>query len=61
MHVHRVIESKNKDYSVGDVVIANLCWSSHTICNGDTKGLRKVDPKLDISPSTALGILGMPG
>ena len=62
---YRVIESKHKDYAVGDMVFGGFGWTTHSICNGDPKGhghgLRKLDPSLPVSPSTALGILGMPG
>ena len=61
----RVIESKHADYAVGDIVHGFFGWCSHSISNGDPSahphGLSKLDPKSTLSPSTALGILGMPG
>ena len=62
---YRVIESKNKDYAVGDLVQGYFGWKTHSICNGSSEGhplgLTKVDPTREISPSTSVGILGMPG
>ncbi len=61
----RVIETKNSEFTVGDLVFGNFGWVTHTICNGNPEGhphgLRKLDPNSPISPSTAVGILGMPG
>lgn len=59
-HSFRVVESKNSGHAVGDLVVAHFGWCSHTIANGDTV-LRKLDSTIALSPSTALGILGMPG
>ena len=60
-----MIESKNKDYSVGDLVCGMFQWTTHAICDGDLSkhvfGLWKIDPSITLNPSTALGILGMPG
>ena len=62
---HRVTESKNKDYAVGDVVVASFGWRTHTISDGKplpgVSGVRKIDPSIPVSPSTGVGILGMPG
>ena len=61
----RVIESKHADYAVGDLVHGFFGWCSHSISNGDPSThihrLYKLDSKSTLSPSTALGILGMPG
>ena len=61
-----MIQSKSADYAVGDTVVGMFGWSTHAIA--DTSGpqvellqMRKVDPTLHDSLSTALGILGMPG
>ena len=64
--LYRVTESKNKDYAVGDLVVASFGWRTHTISDGKasqvgTGGVRKIDPSIPLSPSTAVGILGMPG
>ena len=67
LFVYRVVESKNGNYSVGNTVISNFGWISHTVSDGTRKlGDRKVpimklDPTVHTSPSTALGVLGMPG
>jgi NADPH-dependent curcumin reductase CurA len=56
--VAEVIESKNKDFKPGDIVVMMTGWQEYAISNG--KGVRKVDP--GIAPiSTALGVLGMTG
>jgi NADPH-dependent curcumin reductase CurA len=55
--VGRVIESKAKGFAVGDTVTGITGWASHA-CLPEA-ALRKLDPSLP--PSTALGVLGMPG
>ena len=59
----RVLESKNKDYAVGDLVVGNLGWRTHTVTDGKDKDYRvhKLDSSIPLRASTALGILGMPG
>ena len=61
--VAEIINSKNLNYNVGDIVAARIGWVTHAICDGtDLRGtdLRKIDQS--IAPiSTALGVLGMPG
>jgi len=53
-----VIESRNPEYKVGDIVTAFTGWRTHAVSDG-TK-LRMVDSTL--APiTTALGVLGMPG
>ena len=61
-----MIESKNKDFSVGDLVDGHYGWRTHTITDGKDipgkpYGTRKLDPTVHTSPSTGIGILGMPG
>jgi hypothetical protein len=56
--VARVIASKHPDYAVGDLVLSHSGWQSHALSDGDN--LRKLDPQA-APPSTALGVLGMPG
>jgi NADPH:quinone reductase len=57
--VAEVIESKNADFAIGDIVANPLMgWQEYTVSSG--LGLRKVDPS--VAPiSTALGVLGMTG
>ena len=57
--VAEVIESKNPDFAIGDIVANPLTgWQEYAISNGE--GLRKVDPA--VAPiSTAVGVLGMTG
>lgn len=57
--VAEVVESKNPDFAVGDIVANPLMgWQEYAISSG--LGLRKVDPA--VAPiSTALGVLGMTG
>jgi NADPH-dependent curcumin reductase CurA len=56
--VARVVESKNADFAVGDIVDVYMGWQEYVISSG--RGVRKIDPS--IAPvSTALGVLGMTG
>ena len=56
--VSEVVGSENRNFSVGDKVLAFGGWQEYSVSNG--KELEKIDPKL--APiSTALGVLGMPG
>lgn len=66
VHALRVIESKNKDFSVGDLVTGTFGWRTHAISDGKTNEaemmyVQKIDPSIPLRASTALGILGMPG
>jgi len=56
--VGRVVESKHEGLAPGDWVLSMLGWREEGVAAGDR--LRKLDPNL-APPSTALGILGMPG
>lgn len=56
--IGEVVESRNANLQVGDVVTGYWGWQEFALSDG--KGLRKLDPNL-APPSTALGILGMPG
>ncbi|KAB1073033.1 NADP-dependent oxidoreductase [Methylobacterium planeticum] len=56
--VAEVAASNDPAYAVGDLVAAFSGWQDYAIATG--KGLRRVDPAL-APPTTALGILGMPG
>jgi hypothetical protein len=56
--VGRVVASRHDDYAEGDVVFSMLGWRE--VARSDGAGVRKVN--VDIAPpSTALGVLGMPG
>ncbi len=60
----RVTESKHKDYAVGDLVVGDFGWRTHSISDGSPSPMfpvRKIDPSISLSTSTSLGILGMPG
>jgi len=56
--VSKVVASRHKDFSVGDIVLSRAGWQAYAVSDG--AGLRKLDPgRAPIS--TALGVLGMPG
>ena len=56
--VGKVIESRDPNLKVGDIVFGYGGWQDYWVHNGKT--LKNVDP--DIAPiSTATGVLGMPG
>jgi NADPH-dependent curcumin reductase CurA len=56
--VSRVVASRHADFAVGDLVEGRLPWQETALSDGS--GLKKVDPGI-ASPSTALGMLGLPG
>jgi NADPH-dependent curcumin reductase CurA len=56
--VGRVVESRHDGFAEGDWVLSQLGWREQGVAPGDH--LRKLDPSL-APPSTALGVLGMPG
>jgi NADPH-dependent curcumin reductase CurA len=56
--VSEVVESRNPDFSRGDVVTGYDGWQEYAVSNG--KDLRKLDPAA-VPISTAIGVLGMPG
>jgi NADPH-dependent curcumin reductase CurA len=56
--VGRVVESRDPLLAEGDWVVSQLGWCEHGVVAA--KRLRKIDPDV-AHPSTALGILGMPG
>lgn len=53
----RVIESKNRDFAVGEIVEIYMGWQEYAVSNG--KGLRKLDPSVPLPVS--LGVLGGTG
>ena len=54
----RVAESRNPNFSTGDIVLGQFGWQDYAVTDG--KGIRKIDTRL--APITAwLGVLGGPG
>lgn len=53
-----VEESRNTDWSPGDLALSYSGWQTHAISDG--RGLRRLDPSV-VPVSTALGVMGMPG
>ena len=56
--VGRIVESRHDGFAEGDWVLSRLGWRERGVVAGDN--LRKLDASL-APPSTALGVLGMPG
>ncbi|WP_062203636.1 NADP-dependent oxidoreductase [Aureimonas sp. AU12] len=56
--IGRVVASRHKDYTEGDLVLAGGGWQDFAVLPGAT--LRKLPADL-ARPSHALGVLGMPG
>jgi NADPH-dependent curcumin reductase CurA len=56
--VSEVRASRHPEFAVGDLVEGRLPWQE--TAHSDGSGLKKVDPVI-ASPSTALGVLGLPG
>lgn len=56
--IARITESKHEDWKPGDTVLAYSGWQTHAVSNGSD--LRRLDTDI-APPSTALGVLGMPG
>ncbi|KAF2367761.1 Alcohol dehydrogenase C-terminal [Trinorchestia longiramus] len=65
--VAKVIESKNSEFPVGTTVVGYVGWRTHTLLppRGGTQNDHIVQklpsPVAELSTSTALGVLGMPG
>ncbi len=55
--VGRVLASRADAFAEGDLVTGMTGWASHAVL--PAQGLRKLDDRLP--PTTALGVLGMPG
>jgi NADPH-dependent curcumin reductase len=55
--VAEVVDSKNPKFKEGDVVLSYSGWQQYSI---GSQGLRKLE-RSELPPSTALGVLGMPG
>ncbi len=56
--VGKVVQSLNRQFQPDDVVSGYWGWQEFAVSDG--KGLQKLDARL-APPSTALGVLGMPG
>ena len=56
--VGEVVASNNPDFAVGELLTAFAGWQAFFVTDG--KGSRRIDPAA-APPSTALGVLGMPG
>ena len=56
--VCQVEESRHPDWQVGDWALSYSGWQTHAVSDGSM--LRRIDPTI-APPSTALGVLGMPG
>jgi len=56
--VCQVEESRNENFSVGDLVLSYSGWQEYDVSDG--RGVSKLDPRIT-RPSYALGIMGMPG
>jgi NADPH-dependent curcumin reductase CurA len=57
--VGQVIESKNKQFKVGDYILSNFGWREYWLSN-DGNGISKIDPSM-IPIQSYLGIMGLPG
>lgn len=66
----RVLESKHKDFKVGDLVMGYFGWRNRFVHHGDescdlgvySKSKPYIMPDFgDLSPSLGVGMLGMPG
>ncbi|WP_020656488.1 NADP-dependent oxidoreductase [Massilia niastensis] len=56
--VARVVKSRHPGYAEGEIVLSHTGWQRFALSDGAS--LRKLDPAT-APPSTALGVLGMPG
>lgn len=56
--VARVKTSRHRDWREGDIVLSEAGWQRYALSDGSN--LRRLDPAI-APPSTALGVLGMPG
>jgi len=56
--VAEVVESRNDGFRAGDLVLSYSGWQTHAVSDG--RGLLRLDD-WPAPPSTALGVLGMPG
>jgi len=56
--VAEIIESRHPKYQVGDIVLGGSGWQQYAVADG--AGVRRLEAQA-APPSTALGVLGMPG
>ncbi|XP_969053.1 prostaglandin reductase 1 [Tribolium castaneum] len=62
IQVAKIIESKNPKFQVGDIVVGNFGWRSHTIVQEPNNYFAYLLPEIGtLSTSLALGVLGAPG
>lgn len=63
--VAKIVDSKNPKYSVGEFMMGNYGWRSHTVLNPDVKDPAvmsyKMPPVGNLPISLGIGYLGMPG
>ncbi len=59
--VGKVIESKNADFQVGDIVQGKCGWQEYVICDGSPYYMLYKIKQRKVPYSTALGVLGMTG
>lgn len=59
--VGEVVESKNPNYEIGDIVQGKCGWQEYVICDGSPYHMMYKVHQRGLSYSTALGVLGMTG
>ena len=59
--VGRVIKSKHRDFAEGDIVHGKFGWQEYVISDGSAERMMYKANTMGLSPSTALGVLGMTG
>jgi NADPH-dependent curcumin reductase len=59
--VGQVVASRHPDYAVGDIVHGKLGWQDYALSDGAPDKLMFKVRATDLSPSTALGVLGITG
>lgn len=59
--VGEVIESKNSDFQIGDIVQGKCGWQEYKICDGTPYHMMYKVKQRKVPYSTALGVLGMTG
>jgi len=62
--VARVVKSKNPKFAIGDIVVPYKGWVSHGVINEkESQTIYRFSSLMlnTVKPSTALGVLGMPG
>ena len=59
--VGEIIESNHPKFKVGEIVQGKMGWQEYVISKGEAYDMMYHVPNLGLSPSTALGVLGMTG